>query len=67
MEPEKGSKAGQVLEALRAIGRGGTGDVAKVAEMPRDLASAHLCNLRKRGLVERSGERGNYTWWPIDG
>lgn len=66
-EPQKGSKAGNVLEALRSLGRGQAGDVARRAEISRDLAYAHLCNLKKAGLVDRVGERGNYTWFALDG
>lgn len=66
-EPQKGSKAGQVLEALREIGRGSAVDVARRLDIDRGLAGAHLSHLRKKGLVERTGERGAFTWWALDG
>lgn len=66
MATDKGSKASQVLEALRGIGRGSSKDVSQRLDMERELVSAHLCHLRNKGLVEREGERGSYTWWPVD-
>lgn len=62
-EPSAHSKAGQVLAALRALGRATATQVAERAGTTPAKAGAHLCLLLRDGLVDRSGTRGNFTWW----